>query len=120
MVEEVINVFIERARMIHCFRIPELFLNHRYSAILDSDREEAKSLASFHFALTTNIKKRQGTLVELTKDIKPLVELLNKVASSPNAVASKYAAQALKLIGAEIPHKLSQQVGYRFGSDIFT
>ncbi|KRT81007.1 Sterile alpha motif containing protein, partial [Oryctes borbonicus] len=28
----------------------------------------------------------------------------------PNAVASKYAAQALRLIGEEVPHKLSQQV----------
>lgn len=37
-------------------------------------------------------------------------EALTKVASSPNAIASKYAAQALKLIGEEVPHKLSQQV----------
>ncbi len=35
---------------------------------------------------------------------------LKKVASCPNAIASKYAAQALQLIGEEIPHKLSQQV----------
>jgi len=32
------------------------------------------------------------------------------VASCPNAVASRYAAQALRLIGEEVPHKLSQQV----------
>lgn len=35
---------------------------------------------------------------------------LKKVASSPNAIASKYAAQALQLIGEQVPHKLSQQV----------
>lgn len=38
------------------------------------------------------------------------IEPLKKVAASPNALASKYAAQALALIGEEIPHKLSQQV----------
>jgi hypothetical protein len=38
------------------------------------------------------------------------VNALKKVASCPNAIASKYAAQALQLIGEEIPHKLSQQV----------
>lgn len=32
------------------------------------------------------------------------------MASSPNAFASKYAGQALQIIGEEIPHKLSQQV----------
>lgn len=32
------------------------------------------------------------------------------MASCPNAIASKYAAQALRLIGEEVPHKLSQQV----------
>jgi hypothetical protein len=38
------------------------------------------------------------------------VESLKKVASSPNGIASKYAAQTLRLIGEEVPHKLSQQV----------
>lgn len=38
------------------------------------------------------------------------MEALKKVASCPNAIASKYAAQALRLIGEEVPHKLSQQV----------
>ena len=38
------------------------------------------------------------------------IEALKKVASSPNGIASKYAAQALRLIGEEVPHKLSQQV----------
>ena len=38
------------------------------------------------------------------------VEPLKKIASSPNTVASKLAAEALKNIGEKIPHKLSQQV----------
>lgn len=38
------------------------------------------------------------------------IEALKKVASSPNAIASKLAAQALQIIGERIPHKLSQQV----------
>ena len=38
------------------------------------------------------------------------VEPLKSLASSPNAIASKYAAQTLRLIGEEVPHKLSQQV----------
>ena len=38
------------------------------------------------------------------------MESLRKVASGPHGIASKYAAQALRLIGEEVPHKLSQQV----------
>jgi hypothetical protein len=38
------------------------------------------------------------------------VEPLKKIASSPNPVASRLAAEALKVIGEKIPHKLSQQV----------
>lgn len=38
------------------------------------------------------------------------VDPLKWLASTPNRVASKLAAQALKIIGEEIPHKLSQQV----------
>ena len=38
------------------------------------------------------------------------VESLRKVASGPNGIASKYAAQTLRLIGEDVPHKLSQQV----------
>lgn len=38
------------------------------------------------------------------------IEPLKKVASCPNAIASKFAAQALRLIGETVPHKLSQQV----------
>ena len=39
-----------------------------------------------------------------------MIEPLRKVASSPNAVASRLAREALQTIGEETPHKLSQQV----------
>ena len=35
---------------------------------------------------------------------------LKKVASSPNKIASKFAAEALKIIGEEVPYQLSAQV----------
>ena len=38
------------------------------------------------------------------------VDPLKKLASGPNGIAAKYAAQTLRIIGQEVPHKLSQQV----------
>ncbi len=38
------------------------------------------------------------------------IEPLKHVAASPNAIASKFAAQALRLVGEDVPHKLTQQV----------
>lgn len=38
------------------------------------------------------------------------IEALKQVASYPEEVGPKYAAQALEIIGAEIPYKLIQQV----------
>lgn len=58
--------------------------------------------------MEAGIKKQQGN-TEIFRAI-GAIEPLKKVASCPNAIASKYAAQALRLIGEEIPHKLSQQV----------
>ena len=46
------------------------------------------------------------------------VEPLKSLASSPNAIASKYAAQTLRLIGEEVPHKLSQQVPLWSSQDV--
>ncbi|XP_053625123.1 NAD(+) hydrolase sarm1 isoform X3 [Plodia interpunctella] len=80
----------------------------RLVPVLSSKREEARNLAAFHFCMEAGIKKQQGN-TEIFKDI-GAIESLKKVASCPNAVASKYAAQALRLIGEEVPHKLSQQV----------
>ncbi|CAH4037356.1 unnamed protein product [Pieris brassicae] len=80
----------------------------RLVPVLSSKREEARNLAAFHFCMEAGIKKQQGN-TEIFKEI-GAIESLKKVASCPNAVASKYAAQALRLIGEEVPHKLSQQV----------
>lgn len=80
----------------------------RLVPVLEGKREEARSLAAFHFAMEAGIKKKQGN-TELFHEI-GAVESLKKVASCPNAIASKFAAQALRLIGEEVPHKLSQQV----------
>ena len=76
--------------------------------VLKSEREEARSLASFHFAMEAFIKKEQDQ-TDTFREIHA-IEPLKRVASSPNAIASKFAAQALRLIGEEVPHKLSQQV----------
>ena len=38
------------------------------------------------------------------------VEPLKRLASSPNKLASKFAAQALRIIGEEVPYKLTPQV----------
>lgn len=58
--------------------------------------------------MEAGIKKQQGN-TDIFREI-GAIEPLKKVASCPNAVASKFAAQALRLIGEEVPHKLSQQV----------
>jgi hypothetical protein len=80
----------------------------RLVPVLSSKREEARNLAAFHFCMEAGIKKQQGK-TEIFGEI-GAIEPLKKVASCPNAVASRYAAQALRLIGEEVPHKLSQQV----------
>ncbi|XP_073943845.1 sterile alpha and armadillo motif isoform X4 [Choristoneura fumiferana] len=80
----------------------------RLVPVLSSKREEARNLAAFHFCMEAGIKKQQGN-TEIFREI-GAIESLKIVASCPNAVASKYAAQALRLIGEEVPHKLSQQV----------
>ena len=80
----------------------------RLVPVLSSKREEARNLAAFHFCMEAGIKKQQGN-TDIFREI-GAIEPLKKVASCPNAVASKFAAQALRLIGEEVPHKLSQQV----------
>lgn len=80
----------------------------RLIPVLDSQREEAKNLAAFHFCMEAEIKAKQGKTA-MFEEI-GAVSALKKVASSPNGIASKYAAQALRTLGADVPHKLSQQV----------
>lgn len=84
--------------------------------VLSSKREEARNLAAFHFCMEAGIKKQQGN-TNIFAEI-GAVEALKRVASSPNAVASKYAAQALRLIGEVVPHKLSQQVPLWSAEDV--
>ncbi|KAK0174785.1 hypothetical protein PV327_010515 [Microctonus hyperodae] len=76
--------------------------------VLSSKREEARNLAAFHFCMEAGIKKEQNNTDIFRRC--GAIEPLKKVASCPNAVASKYAAGALELIGEKLPHKLSQQV----------
>lgn len=80
----------------------------RLLPVLSSKREEARNLAAFHFCMEAGIKKQQGNL-DIFREI-GAIEPLKEVASSPNAIASKYAVRALRLMGEEVPHKLSQQV----------
>lgn len=58
--------------------------------------------------MEAGIKKREGK-EEIFKQIN-VIEPLKRAASSPNALASRFAAQALRIIGEKVPHKLSQQV----------
>ena len=80
----------------------------RLIPVLMSQREEARNLAAFHFCMEAEIKKEQNK-VSLFKEI-GAIESLKRLASSPSGISSKYAAQTLRLIGEEVPHKLSQQV----------
>ena len=85
----------------------------RLIPVLLSNREEARNLAAFHFCMEAEIKRQQNKSEEVAnKEMGEVgcVESLRKVASGPNGIASKYAAQTLRLIGEEVPHKLSQQV----------
>ncbi|KAH8402840.1 hypothetical protein KR222_002656 [Zaprionus bogoriensis] len=80
----------------------------RLVPVLSSNREEARNLAAFHFCMEAGIKRKQGN-TNIFHEI-GAIEALKTVASCPNAIASKFAAQALRLIGETVPHKLSQQV----------
>lgn len=80
----------------------------RLMPLLASKRREPRTLAAFHFAMEAFIKRAQGK-TQVFAQI-GLVEPLKQVAGSPLALASRFACQALRLIGAELPHRLSQQV----------
>ncbi|XP_065226932.1 NAD(+) hydrolase sarm1 isoform X2 [Planococcus citri] len=88
----------------------------RLVPVLSSKREEARNLAAFHFCMEAGIKKSQGN-TEVFREI-GAVESLKKVASCPNAIASKFAAQALRLMGEDVPHKLIQQVPLWSAEDV--
>ncbi|MCL4143088.1 UNVERIFIED_CONTAM: hypothetical protein GTU68_010389, partial [Idotea baltica] len=89
----------------------------RLVPVLSSKREEARSLAAFHFCMEAGIKKKQRNL-DIFREI-GAIQPLKEVASSPNAIASRYAIQALNLMEEEVPHKLSQQVPLWSSEDVW-
>ncbi|XP_076434766.1 LOW QUALITY PROTEIN: NAD(+) hydrolase SARM1-like [Babylonia areolata] len=80
----------------------------RLVPVLSSKREEAQALAAFHMAMEAGIKAEQDRK-EILYDIEA-VDTLKWLASTPNSTASRLAGQALRILGEEVPHKLSQQV----------
>lgn len=104
-----------RSNLAHAHGQSKTWLKHLVP-VLSSKREEARNLAAFHFCMEAGIKQQQGN-TNIFAEI-GAIEPLKKVASCPNAVASKYAAQALRLIGEEVPHKLSQQVPLWSAEDV--
>ena len=89
----------------------------RLVPVLNSKREEARNLAAFHFCMEAGIIQKSQGSTDIFCEI-GAIEPLKSVASSPNAIASKYAAQTLRLIGEEIPHKLSQKVPHWSAEDV--
>lgn len=104
-----------KSNLAHAHGQSKTWLKHLVP-VLSSKREEARNLAAFHFCMEAGIKKQQGN-TNIFSEI-GAIDALKKVASCPNAVASKYAAQALRLIGEEVPHKLSQQVPLWSAEDV--
>ena len=90
----------------------------RLLPLLDSTNKEAQSLASFHFAMEATIKSKSSKHQVLKKI--GAIAALQKVASCPNDSASKLAASALRTLGEDIPHHLSQQVPLWTVNDVFT
>nr|SVE79940.1 EOG090X00FC [Daphnia magna] len=89
----------------------------RLVPVLNSKREEARNLAAFHFCMEAGIIQKSQGSTDIFSEI-GAIDPLKSVASSPNAIASKYAAQTLRLIGEEVPHKLSQQVPLWSNEDV--
>lgn len=89
----------------------------RLVPVLTSKRQEPQALAAFHFAMEAGIKSEQGRKKVFTEI--EAIEPLKKVAStSPNPTASRLAADALKILGEEIPHRLSQNVPLWSNEDV--
>ncbi|ESO95392.1 hypothetical protein LOTGIDRAFT_215051 [Lottia gigantea] len=80
----------------------------RLVPVLSSKRIEAQTIAAFHFAMEAGIKAEQERR-DILYDI-GVIDPLKLLASSPNSTASRLAAKALKILGEEVPKKLSKQV----------
>ncbi|XP_071178832.1 NAD(+) hydrolase sarm1-like [Mytilus edulis] len=80
----------------------------RLVPLLSSKREESEALAAFHFAMEAGIKSLQKK-TEVFHEV-GAIRPLKRLASSPNATTSKLACEALRIIGENLPHKLTAQV----------
>lgn len=76
--------------------------------VLSSSSEEARNLAAFHFCMDAGIKKQLG-MTSIFRAIN-VIGPLKKLAIGGNFISSKLAAKTLRLIGEEVPYKLSQEV----------
>lgn len=76
--------------------------------VLSSSSEEACNLAAFHFCMDAGIKKQLG-MTSIFRAIN-VIEPLKKLAIDGSFISSKLAAKTLRLIGEEVPYKLSEEV----------
>lgn len=82
---------------------------HRLVPVLTSKRQEPQALAAFHFAMEAGIKSEQGRK-KVFSEIEAIEPLKKVASSSPNPTAARLATDALKILGEEVPHRLSQNV----------
>lgn len=80
----------------------------RLLRFLPSRREEAQSLIAFHFAMEAGICKEQNKL-KLFREIGAITPL-KRLASSRSKLSSRFASQALRIMGEDLPNKLSPRV----------
>jgi len=88
----------------------------RLVPLLRSSREEALSLAAFHFAVEAGIRRKKGD-ISLFKTVN-VVKLIKRLASSPYKLAARFACQALRIVGEQIPRRLSTRVSLWTSDDV--
>ncbi|XP_065209042.1 NAD(+) hydrolase sarm1-like [Planococcus citri] len=85
----------------------------RLIPVLNSNRKESRNLAAFHFCLEAGIRKslrnEEAATGGMFREIGAVI-YLKKIASGPCNTGAKLAAEALKLMGEDLPHKLIKQV----------
>ncbi|XP_039253118.2 uncharacterized protein LOC120330298 isoform X1 [Styela clava] len=88
----------------------------RMIPLLISGRPEAQALASFYFAMEASIKaKQQKTQIPETaflifSEIAAIIPLKRVIATSRSSIARILAGRCLKIIGEDVPRKLSPQI----------
>jgi hypothetical protein len=86
-----------------------LFLVHNEVIEIDIVMKPVTHCSCF-FSVEAKLEMEQKTaLVPMTQRVN-VVEPLRQIAASPSGFSSNFAAQALKLMGEEVPYRLSQQV----------